>query len=420
MQLGSFWGITAPMLLLAYDDVNDALNAVEFVRKSVNSNAISDLHTELYFLLKSKDILVTTISSSGGKWFSELEPNAQIMDGVIADVSCSEDVAMIDLVNELSSKVAQKIIDGERKGKFVKLASPVRSTLDQVVKQFIQSETFSSNDINRVAGKIYRSLKSDQGYVISDELLNGFPHEETLPSSIIRNGIDIELTDSAEKIFWYFYNRLDDVQRLFDATVAAHEEEVKLFNLSISDFLQRDAGYFKYTTVRWFKYLTQAKHTAANLLDTVKDYERNLAILKDVIQKTTSSETIRVATDSCASDFEVSVYLDHPEDYSREELSAMNDVLTHVKSLTIDKIAEKIGIPSEDLENLLQKMCNYGIAGLNDCTDILFQDALNNVVIMDSSSYTKPRAYLDQMALDIADAEVLLRNIKPLGYTLGG
>lgn len=418
MRIGSFWGLPAPMLLLAYDDVNDILNAVDFVRKAVNGDSLHDLHIELHYLLEAKNILITKLSEPDGGWFSANEPNAEISNGSIVDTSCPADMALIDLRNEIAIKLAQKIIDGEKQGKFVSVAAPVRGSLEALADDYVRSSDFSSSEIDRVVSKIYRSIKSNDAHSIASDILQSFRHESALPQSITRNGVTVQLSNGIQKIFSYFLNRMDDIQLLFESTVASHVEDTKVFGISASDFMRRKPDYLLRQTIIWFKYLSQNKHSSAVLEDTVNEYTNNFNRLLSIVSKAVAIED-SLQTESVNTEmYSVSVLLQHPEDYTEDELRAMNAVYEKVLKLTPQDIADKIGISVDELTSTMQDVCNYGIFGINDFSLKLFEDSLQNVILQDTASCKKSAIYLEQLGYNVSLVKDLLSNIKPLGATV--
>ena len=108
-------------------------------------------------------------------------------------------------------------------------------------------------------------------------------------------------------------------------------------------------------------------------------------------------------------------YIDHPTDYTNEELQMINNLFEHAQNFTTEMAAEKLGISAEDFTANTQAACNVGICGLNEQTKELFMDSLNNIVMSDSFVCKKSQEYLNQINQSILNAEQLLRNIKPLG-----
>lgn len=415
MRIGSFWGLSAPMLLLAYDDVHEILDAVDFVRKTVNGDSLRDLHAELHYLLESKNILITKLSAPDGGWFSENEPDAQINNGIIVDTACPVDMAAIDLRNEIVTKLAQKILDGEKDGKFVQVERPLRISLEDIADEYIRSSDFSSSEIDRVVSKLYRTIKSDTQCSLEADILQSFKHESALPQSITRNGITVQLSSDIQKVYWYFYNRIDDIQLLFENTIASHVEETKVFGISASDFMQKNPDYLLRQTILWFKYLSQNKHSSSVLEDTVNEYKNNFNRLLSIISKAVTIEGATKSNDVNTADYAVSSLLQHPADYTDTELSAMNAVYEKVKSLTPQMIADKIGISVSALDKVMLEVCNYGIFGMNEFSMQLFNDALQNVIVQDTSSCIKSASYLEQLAANVNQVKEMLNNIKPLG-----
>ena len=144
MRLGTFWGFTAPTLLLAYDDTDEISSIIQFMRDSTNSDIIKNLHIELYFLMKSKELEEVSLLPPEGGYFSERYPDAFISYGTFVNAGV-QDVAQIDLVNEIIHKVAQKILTGESKGKFVKINHTVYDTVQPMISSYIQENEFYSS-----------------------------------------------------------------------------------------------------------------------------------------------------------------------------------------------------------------------------------------------------------------------------------
>lgn len=418
MRLGTFWGLTAPMLVIAYDDVDEAIQAINFTRETIADNIIGNLHTELYFLKQAADLLQVRIKTPEGGFFSEYEPTAQFYNGQVINASCQVDVAIIDFTNELTIKIAQKILDGEKANKFVKIDFPVRSNLEKIVREQITTSDIACSDADRIAGKIYRSLKSAEGVSVESQILNDFSCEMKLPETFMRNGHVVKLTEPLKKIFYYFYNRRDDIERLFSETYAAKVEDTSVFGMPISDFMMRKPNFLEYITVQWFQYAVQ-RNNVSTLLDIMQDYEKNLDILEDAINNASVYDDMSNNSEFAdVSKYDVSTSLMNPEQYTPEELTQMDLIFHKVNSLTPEVIASKIGITESEFGSSFRDACDIGICGLNSYSTALFDRSVNSVVITDKSTCTRSAEYLDSARTSVENARALLRNIKPLGAAL--
>ena len=58
MRLGGFWGMPAPMLLLAFPDISELKATISSMQKTVNSEMLRDLQKEFFMLSKLQDFTV--------------------------------------------------------------------------------------------------------------------------------------------------------------------------------------------------------------------------------------------------------------------------------------------------------------------------------------------------------------------------
>lgn len=417
MRLGTFWGLTAPMLLLAYDDVDEILPDIYYLRDSVNGEIVRNLHTELYFLKQMQSLLVSEIAKPDGGWFSEINPDAQVMNGQILGSSYPQDVAMIDLKNEISAKIAQKVIDGERSGRLTTLSSPVRKTLDTVALSAMQ-EDFSMSELHSVVNRAYRSLKSDNGCEVTTQILNEYPSSSKLPDKILRNGSSVELNNDLEKIFMYFYNRMDDVNKLFEATTASTAEDIKVFNSTITDFMRRKPNYMKIVILQWFKYYSNNR-TKAALASVVDEVTSSIKTLISVVTKSVVSvDDAQTSIASSPESYSVWNDLQMSGDYTDEELSMIEGIYHRVQNMSPDYLKNKLGVSGDNLDVLFKSACNVGVCGLNTHALALFRESVPNIVMADKFVCHKSQDYLNQLNSNIEDVKALLSNIKPIGTPL--
>ena len=287
MRLGTFWGLTAPMLLLAYDDFSEIEQATVFTRESTNSEMLQNLHKELHYLMQSSKFASPRLLDQEGGWFSEREPQAYVSNGSFSAISCPPDVALIDLRNEMATKLAQKIISGEGRGRYVSNELSTRKALEDKVDDYISSSTFYSTDVSRIVNSLYRDSKDPNGSSVVETLLPDFPYEMEMSEQLLSKFADPADRDCAMKVFKYYQGFLSQERELFDLTRTSKSEDLKVFNIELSNFLRRKPNFLEYVSVHWFKYL-QGNKSAANLNSVVEEYSANLATLEDAVKHSVS------------------------------------------------------------------------------------------------------------------------------------
>lgn len=418
MRLGSFWGLTAPMLLLAYDDIDEVLPHIRYLRDTVNGGIINDLHTELYFLLKAQNILVSELLPPEEGWFSQLEPDAQIVHGQVYRCKRPQDMAIIDLKNEISIKLAQKVIKGETNGTFIDTGGKnVRDMFDSIAMDMIQGDFYASEIDSRIS-RLYRKMKSENDHRITEDILREYRHSSVIPPKLMASGELTSQGNALDLIHKYFIGRMKDVKKLFDATTASTSEEIKIFGVTLADFLRRDPKYLKILSIQWFKYLSgnRSSHTLINIVD---DYHNSLNTLIHIISTSATSIDAQIKEDKHEKmKFAVSSEIERLEDYTESELQMLDELYGKILALTPETIAKKLGIPEDVLKRSLKAACDVGICGLNTNSLELFLDTMPNVVMADAFTISKSQEYLDKLNRNIEDAKSLLRNIRALGEVI--
>ncbi len=406
MRIGTFFGLTAPMLVLAYDgDMEKMHDIVSKLEESIDRDIVRDLHTELHFLLKANDMLSVRFEIPGDSWFSDREPDAMVMHGQITGISTPADVAYIDLKNELTVKLAQRIVDKEQTGKFVKLDNMSADGLEEFVVDYINNNDFYASGIQRLIMSMYQQIKSDDGKPLTDELVNGFRNTKQLPDNLIHNSADVELNEVLRKIFWYFNRNLVDIQRLYDTTKMSSIGDITVFNMPFSDLMHYKPSKIEDIAIQWFHYFSENKSLAA-LQNVVDDFRQSLNTLIMLIDSAVVTDGPEVNSEPTFDASSYSIYSVFPEiaQYTQDEADSLNNIYEKVCEMTPKVAAERIGITEDEFRSAAKDACNIGICGLNAYSLELFKDTLPNVVVSDGFSCHKSLDYMTNLKKSIENA----------------
>lgn len=419
MKLGTFWGLPATMILLAYDDVDEILEDITFTRNKTANDIITDLHTELYYLKQASKYMTCELLSPTGEWVSQTEEAAQIVRGTVVSSKANADVVLIDARNEIVIRLAQKIIDGEKRGISFSDSVTCRDDLERLADSTIANESFACSEIPRVAGRLYRSLKGE-GKPLTQKLLQEFENRTRLLDSFLPGVMDVQVRECLSRIFNYYMERMDTVNTLFHETVAKTRTAAKVFDRELSEFLQRHANYLDHVTIGWFKYV-EKNANEATLMSTVEDFNSNLRQLINLLETTVvSTESIdQEGAMYDPSAYSVLAILPHAESYKEDEIQVLERMYHRVQSLDLDLMASRFGVEPEILEKCLRKACSVGICGLNNQSEALYKECLTNVILADEFTCSKSQDFLDELQVSIANAKDIIENIKPIGAKLG-
>lgn len=429
MKIGGFWGLTAPMIVLAFPDLDDAKRLFSTMQNTVNTEIMRNLRTEFYMLSHAGDFAVVDTGSGADALFVRKASTSNVVNGMLM-TNGMEDSQHVEFVNELTSLLADMIIKGEAKGKFVKCDGSI-AMLRKAVTDWIADKTFELSETRRIVRGLYKSMLSDSAAGVTDRLVDNFGFRRALPESIVVDGCTVHVTESMRSVFRYYLDRLDYVRELADSITADPVKEEEVWGSSFYDLIRRKPQSLRYLIISKFE-PAKIKPSAALIHSTVDSVKKGLTDFQKCVEEHVSvyGDNNGVKTLSGA---EFKSYLNNFEyakakffskiqysDYTVQEFEDLCWIYDRVCRLDESFLNREfeLSLSATEWEVLARSMCSLCVCGLNLQSLKLFSIAINTTTLATVDNVKKTKEDLDELKIVLADIESLLSTMRPIGGAL--
>ena len=218
MQLGGFWGMTAPMMLMAFDGQWEELYKWLGVLNTANNRRIlDDTSLEFYALRLAVSSGVYTVSDVDSV-SSELSPFTIVTDGCI---NGKDDFFNQRLLVEFCNDFLKCVISADSRGRFYS----VPEDLPGFVKGVLAGKSIKLNEIPKVLRRALKTLPEAAASTLG-KAASKFHLSIKAPDVCCIGKEQFVLSDGAKKIWKWFYDRSDVIDRVIDicASRAVAEE----------------------------------------------------------------------------------------------------------------------------------------------------------------------------------------------------
>ncbi len=403
MRIGSFWGLTAPMFVIAFPEPDDALKLFTVFNETSNGDILKDLQKELIQLQRVSSYMVYNSRIN----LSEDYPDLFWRMGGVADTP----ELNAAITREITEKVLAKVLNNEIKGKFVDATD-----LEGVVEKYLATNSFQLKRIAKAVTEIINTLPKAT-VSNNSKWLQQYPLNKSIADTVIVKGKRHTLTADEKAILEYFMSRLDDVDTWIKALGVTKVEEDEIFGIPFSNLVRRKPESIRYAVLNLFE---QVKHTGnAKMLEKVianvrKDsdkmkecYRRFVGVRgEDVIEEGVSQNV-----DVDASFFTTNELL-MKAGFSWSALSKRDKEILllayeGVCRVTPSALNETFGVKVTDWTAYGKELCDtVRICGLNGCAEQLFVEAVCNTVLAVNKIYRDEEtiAKVDSILRDDIDA----------------
>lgn len=403
MRIGSFWGLPAPMFVIAFPEPKDALKLFAAFNETSNGEILKDLQKELVQLRKVSSYVIYSSNLSLSDDYADLFWRVGSVDGA-AEVSGA-------IAREITEKVLAKILNNEAKCKFVDTTD-----LESVITQYLSVNSFQLSRIPKVVNEIISSLPQATASN-SSEWLQKYPLDKTITDTIVVDGKRHTLTESEKAIVEYFVSRLDDIDMWIQALGVTEVQEDVLFGITFSSLVRRKPESIRYAVLNMFE---QVKHTGnAKMLEKVivnvrKDsdkmkecYRRFVGVRgEDVVE-----ESISQNDDADAVFFTTNEFLRRAgfswDSLSKRDKEILLLAYKGVCNVTPDALNRTLRVAVDDWTEYGEELCStIKVCGLNGCAEQLFVEAVCNTVLAVNKIYRDEEtiAKVDSILRDDIDA----------------
>ena len=434
MQIGRFWGFTAPMLMLASPDKMKLAESFSLLNTGMNRKILQDLKAEFYILGKAENLLYADYSLPddsvllAGGWVCR---NGQfVFEGE------GSELQQLQAENDLVFILADMIAKGENKGRLVDVpgSGALRDRLLEAVHTGLQGQSFQADGLRAAVRKIYRSLPHGTEPFGTD-LARELGALLRIPDSVMSGGQESPVSKEEGRILSYFAGRVQEAKEFCDMVNVGTVRDEQVFGISFFHLVNRKPESLLYMVLNQFDHVKTSRQAASVIRNVIADVDANVKMFRecldryvDVYAGTSSAEGVL----SLASFNEVVEGFEPDKqkffrdlqrkgftagDYLKSDLDMLSWLYDMADGLNQKKMAEAFGVDSVD-DAILEGMCRFGICGLNLYQKELFSDAVACIPLTTRDKLHKSREEIEEINGVLGLVDSLLDSLLPIGAEL--
>lgn len=406
MKLGGFWGMTAPMFVLAFPQKEDAVPFFNEMRKYSNKEALKGLQKELLFLKKIETFKVLKCSIN----LEEIETDTWEAGKGLQKFPEYNQI----LKNAVEQECLVRLYEREQAGRSKDLSNLKKAIEDGL------TTTFPVKDRKKVVSKIVSTLPSGASSISNWMHENDIAMDWTVADSAIVNGEKHELTTEEKSIVGYFIKRLDDVQYWIDNLVYTSVKQETVYGMLLEVFIQRNPKSIRYAVAAEFEQIKDLNDRKV-LLDKCREVREDTLKFKKLYNEyVLTTNGSKAVTDSVMPSAGLRELLPTGFNFFNlpdEDRDLLNRIYDRCSMLSQEKIAKTLGC-SANLNEVGKSMVRLGICGLNGCQLALLQEAIANTILSPNKFYVDQEVYDEVNSILDNDVLCMLDSILPVGEVL--
>ena len=411
MKLGSFWGLTAPMFVMAFTDKNDAIPFFDEMRKYSNKEALQGLQKELLFLKKQIEQLRTmkcTIS------LEEVQDDVWIAGNGLRDNP--EYNAIVK--NAITQECIVRCYVREKANHFKELTK-----LNELVDEALNTWNGAVNQRAQVVGSIVRKLPNGTKACIADWLHeNGIQMSYDIVDSINTDFGIYTLSEDEKRVLSYFNTRFDDIQFWVERLTFSSIKSEEVYGMPFTVFMQRNPKSIRYAVLSRFDTIKNI-NDRKTLLDRCDSVRRDTERFKQLYfqyAQTANERTSRLRGLTAPS---VMLHSILPNGFKYEELPEddrilLNRICERCSKMTGSYMESLLGVHTEDWDAFGQQLLNVGVYGINNRQMGLLQESIANTILSPNKYYVKEEDMAEVVHILDDDILAMLDSILPVGEVL--
>lgn len=421
MQLGSFWGMTAPMMLMAFDgQYKELYDFLEVFNTPANRHLLDDVCLEFSALEAVVSSGTYSVADVDGV-SSELSPFTVITDG------CAEgkdDFFNQRLIAEFCNDFLKCVITADGRGKYYSIPKD----LPGFVKGVLSGKSVRLKEVSKILRKALKSLPEETVSSL-EQLAAKFHLTMKAPDVCCIGEKQVILSKEAKDIWKYFYDRSEVINTVIKECTGKAVSEDVTFGVAFFDMIKRRPLSLKYKVIEIFD-RAKERQTAHLVPKCVKECAEELEKYRKCLCKYVDNP--RYGTDDGESfimveDFQEILKASGPEcedffnrlakterfdyhDYTKEYFQMLVEIWKKASQLNPDSVLGCSETPSVAEE--------AGIFGINYFGIELFEDSISCISLTNKSKIKKDDEDLDVIEGILDDVQALIDTLIPVGDLL--
>ena len=414
MRLGSFWGITAPMLVIAtkqngMESILPMLNAV-----STNKEIITDLKAELIYLLRAVDKIPK-------KYFPpDNFPTVENFDKSIRYANgklYAEGVDEQDFYMSLATGCVIYLLKKHNKSgtDFNLEIKPVSGIEDPVcinnrlvvinkIKEIIKDEDFYLSNLTKIYRKVSKELMTGTGGCDYKALAKSFLLNEKVPENLIVNGNSVSFSQEELKVIEFFVSSKETILELLSHLKVKEITENRVFGKTFRELMMRKPTSLYWATQERFD-IIKSKNNESFLTSLLKEMRIDLKQFENSLKTEVISKKQYKSGNLSLSN---KIYLERINSFSQEKKQFF---------LGLNKIFN-LNYTRSEWEKFIKSLNQIGICGINLFSMNLFKDSIGNMTFISNYYIVKTDEEILEFKNVLDNIKDLVSTIKPIGTIL--
>lgn len=409
MRLGSFWGMTAPMFVLAFQEREEPIAIFNAMLAHSEVECLQSLRKELLYLTRLERLVeyrcdLSTESITSDDFWD---------DGLREHPECSGIFR-----NEVLQRVLVKCSERERAGKCKDL-----DAIEECIAKQLKSWKGKVSDVAKVVAEIMRALpSSDDSSVNAWAAKHEIVLSSSLAESVVVGGKKRILSEEEKRVVEYFLSRMPDVRFWVEELNVQKEKQQEVFGLPFFQLAKRKPESIRYVVLSQFDQI-KSMNNAKVLLDTVDSIRKDVHKFRELYEKFVSTEE-RTGSGSVVQyqtndffgilslrGFDMSVLAEDDQAL----LWQLYECCCRVSPSNLEKI---FGFGVENWSAFGESLVELGICGLNGFQLELFAEAIVNTVLSTNKLFVEKEKQESVKRILEYDVDAMLDTIMPVGRVL--
>lgn len=418
-MLGSFFGLTAPMLVAFYDELgkDDVTHLLHRLNNAVDGWVISDLQCELYYLYRSLQQV--------SKVYEKVS-----LDGYTDRVIQYGTEDYFAMRNDFSKVIGLRMVRslGHQKFGFV-CSDPnnpveVRKAITTCINQYFESIGEIEMKLQgRYVRDVVKQIQGDTLTLTEAVVAEAFSLNWTIQRDYVLDGETIHVGDNTITVWEFFQKRIDTIQELIRCCSYHSTEELSVFRVPFANVIGYKVQYLYRQAAKYFA----ATPDKGSLLISIRNLRNELEQFKELFQSRVvtnrqfqelSGTDVDAKSDLMRSlPVEQSKLFYSCKNLEEEDVRVLSRFYDTIKTMDKNTVQQKFGINLWDWDGFVKECNVMGVYGINADSLLLFQSRMRDI------SFAQPKTYLirnEEEIKVIADALDLVYSFVDTLIPIGG
>ena len=414
MRLGSFWGFTAPMLVLAFDDREEPKVFFDAMAEKSNTKILHSLQKELMYLTRIKAYQI-------------MKPALNTMQEIGNDCWAYTTLAENPEYNrifkeEIVQRVVCKVAERESRGRYSDV-----SGLYEVVNSVLESWNNTIDKVDQLVIQIVSKLpKAERACVMEWADQNSIGLKKVIADSVWIDGKLHKFTEKEKLVVQYYLSRMSDVEYWISLLYRNDVRQMECLGIPFSQLARRRSQSIKYAVAEQFERI-KSMNNEKILMDVVQHVRDDTVWLIDNYGKFVSAKD----NENVQSSEVVELSSDEKEFFAKlhDKRFAMETMLVQDQRMLLDlyKVMRRVdtstmenafGFSSADWNETGKQLSCIGICGINEMQSALFAESVANTVISFEQIYKEKEEIEEANRILQNDVLALLDTIIPVGEVI--